>query len=88
MAEAEGGVSVYSILQQEKTALRDGRGMTVYRRLYLCDTEEDVTTLPAEDAPGSGALVAAGGEMYLLNHNRVWCRASGACGMGGGLWRS
>ncbi len=88
MAEAEGGVSMYSVLQQEKTAIRDGRGMTVYRRLYLCDTAEDVAALPTEDAPGSGALVAAGGETYLLNHDRVWCAAPGIGGMGGGLWRS
>jgi hypothetical protein len=88
MAEAKGGVRMYSVLQQEKTALRDGRGMTVYRRLYLCDTEADIPTLPVEDAPGSGALVAEGGGVYLLNHARVWCSAPGACGMGGGLWRS
>ena len=79
---------MYSVLQQEKTALRDSRGMTVYRRLYLCDTPADVEELPTDDAPGSGALTAAGGGFYLLDHNRTWCAAEGAVGIGGGLWRS
>lgn len=81
-------MSMYSVLQQEKTALRDGRGMTVYRRLYLCDTTADVEELPVEDAPGSGAVIADGGTCYLLDHNRIWRKASGAAGMGGCLWRS
>lgn len=79
---------MYSVLQQEKTVLRDGRGMTVYRRLYLCDTEEDLGSLPIEDAPGSGALVAQGGKLYLLDHNRVWQAAGSTAGWGGCLWRS
>lgn len=81
-------MSMYSVLQQEKTVLRDSRGMTVYRRLYLCDTAADVEELPAEDAPGSGAVVADGGDFYLLDHGRVWRKASEAGGMGGCLWRS
>ncbi len=80
---------MYSILQQEKTVLRDARGMTVYRRLYLCDRVGDIDGLPADDAPGSGALVADGGALYLLDHERYWCYAGEAGGMlGGGLWRS
>ena len=79
---------MYSVLQQEKTALRDGRGMWVYRRLYLCDTAEDLTHLPTDDAPGSGALVADGGGFYILDHTRAWRSAPGAVGMGGCLWRS
>ena len=76
-----------SVLQQEKTSLRDGRGMTVYRRLYLCDREEEIHELPVEDAPGSAVLVAEGGALYLLNHRRAWCPADRAL-LGGGLWRS
>lgn len=86
---------MFSVMSQEKTNLRDGRGMTVYRRLYLCDCAEDIADLPAEDAPGSGALVADGGDMYLLDHARVWRRAGHAAlsaasvsGMGGNLWKS
>lgn len=79
---------MYSVLQQEKTALRDGRGMTVYRRLYLCDTTDDLKELPAEDAPGSGAVVAEGGSFYLLDHHHTWREANPAVGMGGCLWRS
>ena len=33
---------MYSVLEQARTPLRDGRGATVFRRLYLCDTEEDI----------------------------------------------
>lgn len=79
---------MYSVLQQEKTVLRDGRGMTVYRRLYLCDTAADVEELPTDDAPGSGAVVADGGAFYLLDHTGAWRSADGAVGMGGYLWRS
>ena len=79
---------MYSVLQQEKTALRDARGASVYRRLYLCDTPTDLATLPAEDAPGSGAVVAAGGGFYLLDHCHNWNRADLAVGLGGCFWIS
>ena len=77
---------MYSVLEQEKTPLRDERGATVFRRLYLCDAEEDLATLPVTDGPGSGAMVADGGGFYLLDHSRAWRRADGA--VGGCLWRS
>ena len=79
---------MYSVLEQVKTPLRDGRGMTVYRRLYLCDIEADVAVLPVTDAPGSGALIAEGGRFLLLDHNRTWRRADGAVGIGGIVWKS
>ena len=69
---------MYSVLEQEKTPLRDERGATVFRRLCLCDAEEDLATLPVTDGSGSGALVADGGGFYLLDHS----------GAGGCLWRS
>ena len=74
---------MFSVMQQEKTALRDSRGMSVYRRLYLCDTE-----LPVSDAPGSGALVAEGGALYLLDHGGRWREASAMAGMGGFVWKN
>ena len=77
---------MYSVLEQEKTPLRDERGATVFRRLYLCDTEEDLATLPVTEGPGSGAMVADGGDFCLLDHSRTRRRADGA--MGGCLWRS
>ena len=88
MAQETGGVRMYSVLHQEKTSLRDGRGASVYRRFYLCDEAGEVDGLPVEDAPGSAALVAEGGAFYILNHRRVWCRADPASSGGGGLWRS
>ncbi len=63
---------MFSIMQQEKTSVRDAQGGTVFRRLYLCDTAEDIPALPRGDAPGSAALVAAGGGFYLLDHNGMW----------------
>ena len=79
---------MFSVLQQEKTALRDSRGMSVYRRAYLCDTAEDVSELPVNDAPGSAAVVAAGGAVYLLDHGGQWREASAMAGVGGYVWRS
>lgn len=79
---------MFSVLNQEKTALRDGRGMTVYRRLYLCDEAEDVAMLPCTDAPGSGALVADGGALFLLNHRGRWLPCGGGHGWEGSLWKS
>lgn len=81
-------MTVYSVLEQAKTPLRDGRGTTVFRRLYLCDNEADIPVLPVTDAPGSGALVADGGRFYMLDHVGEWKRADAAAGMGGGLWKS
>lgn len=79
---------MYSVLEQEKTLLRDERGGTVFRRLYLCDTSKDVDGVPVTDAPGSGLLVADGGGFYLLDHGKVWRRADQALPVGGGLWKS
>lgn len=79
---------MFSVLEQERTSLRDSRGTAVFRRLYLCDTAEDVATLPVTDAPGSGAVIAEGGGFRLLNHRREWKRADNALGLGGCLWRS
>ena len=79
---------MYSVLQQEKTALRDGRGATVYRRLYLCDTNEDLDAIPTDDAPGSGALVAEDCAFYILNNSRCWCYNPRFSVMGGNLWSS
>ena len=78
---------MYPVLEQAKTSLRDGRGATVFRRLYLCDTDGDMEDLPVTDAPGSGVLVAEGGGFYLLDHGGVWRRADAAVGLGGCLWK-
>ena len=78
---------MFSIMKQEKTSLRDAQGITVYRKLYLCDATEDVSRLPVGDAPGSLAVVAGeGGRAWLLDHQRVWHPVDARTGMGGGLW--
>ncbi len=80
---------MFSVLHQEKTALRDAQGGTVFRRLYLCDDEGDVPALPVTDAPGSQAVVAAGGGRYLLDHRRLWHHADGdGLSAGGGVWNA
>jgi hypothetical protein len=56
--------------------------------LYLCDTAADVSELPVSDAPGSGALVAEGGTLYLLDHGGRWREASAMAGMGGFVWKN
>ena len=78
---------MFSVLKQEKTALRDSRGMTVYRRLYLCDETEDVAMLPRTDAPGSGVIVADGGGLYLLDHRGEWRTCEGSGVWGGCIWK-
>ncbi len=78
---------MFSVLHQEKTALRDARGGTVFRRLYLCDAEADIPAIPASDAPGSMAVIADGGACWLLDHAGAWHRADGLCFLaGGGVW--
>ncbi len=78
---------MFSILHQEKTSLRDERGGTVFRCLFLCDGEADIPALPVTTAPGSGAVLAAGGGFYILDHSGVWQRADDARSLiGGGLW--
>lgn len=34
---------------------------------FICDSEEDVSKLPKNVAPGSVAIVAENGEVYILN---------------------
>ncbi len=79
---------MFSVLRQEKTALRDARGGTVFRRLYLCDAASDTEALPVTDAPGSVAVVADGGGCWLLDHAGVWRAAEGLRIGGGALWNS
>ena len=45
---------------------------TCPRREFILDTEEDVQNLPESCAPGSAALVADGGAIYLLNASGEW----------------
>ena len=63
---------MYSDIRQEKTSRRDAKGGTVYRKIYLCDTEEDIPHLPKEDAVGSLCYVAQTGEIYVLDHTPAW----------------
>ncbi len=79
---------MFSMMQQEKTILRDERGATVYRRCYLCDGATDIDTLPREDAPGSAAVVADGGALFLLDHSRTWRRAGHIGGREVSGWRA
>lgn len=42
---------------------------------FICDTEADVMNLPTEKNkvyPGSTAIVATTGEVYILNASRQW----------------
>lgn len=38
---------------------------------FICDTKDDVANLP-ECVPGSAALVAAGGAVYIVNASGEW----------------
>lgn len=63
---------MFSIISQEKTPLRDSRGGSVYRRLYLCDGDADLSEIPTADAPGSVIYVADTGKTYVLDHGKCW----------------
>ncbi len=39
---------------------------------FVCDTDEDVNKLPKNVAPGSVAIVADNGEVYILNTQGQW----------------
>ena len=80
----EGAVDMFSVILQEKTPLRDSRGGSIYRRAYLCDTLEDLESLPVSDAPASEAYVAEEGKTYILDHHKTWV----PCPMGGMPWRA
>lgn len=73
---------MFSVIRQEKTPLRDNRGGSVYRRTYFCDSEGDMSAVPAADAPGSLAYTAMEGKCYVLDHNKTWR----LCPMGGVPW--
>lgn len=39
---------------------------------YILDAPEDLENLPRKGAPGSTALVASTGNIYILNNQREW----------------
>lgn len=39
---------------------------------FILDTEDDVASLTPRVAPGSTALVASTGNIYILNNQREW----------------
>ena len=71
---------MYAVIRQEKTVIRDAAGGTVYRRVYLCDTLDDVGQMPVCDAHGSLCYVAETGETYVLDNTHVW-RCGGKVGV-------
>ena len=45
----------------------------VTKRKFVVDTEADIAGLP-ESAPGSCAIVAAGGTVYMVNASGAWTK--------------
>ena len=41
---------------------------------FLCDTTEDIATLPTHDRAGCLAFVISTGSKYMLNHQSEWIR--------------
>ena len=62
--------------------------LSAYVAKFVCDTEADIATLPTEKNkvyPGSTAVVASSGNLYILNASREWVLfKSNAGGNGGG----
>lgn len=49
--------------------------VSAYVTEFICDTTADIANLPTEKNkvyPGSAALVASTGDIYILNANRKW----------------
>lgn len=44
---------------------------------YLCDTADDVSSLPTTAAPGSDAVVITTGDVYVLNNAHQWVKFGG-----------
>ena len=60
--------------------------ISAYVAKFVCDTEADVASLPTEKNkvyPGSTAIVATTGNVYILNASRQWV-SLGSQGGGGG----
>ena len=61
--------------------------LSAYVSKFVCDTEADIATLPTEknkDYPGSTAVVASSGNLYILNASRKWVLFKSNAGSGGG----
>ena len=48
------------------------------RKEYICDTDADIANLPKDDNPGSAALIAANGNLYILNCQKEWIKQGGS----------
>lgn len=51
-------------------------------REYVCDTEEDIASIPTDCAPGSSLVVIETGNIYLLNTSFTWELVPGDVGTG------
>ena len=61
--------------------------LSAYVSKFVCDTEADIKTLPTEKNkvyPGSTAVVASSGNLYILNASRKWVLFKSNSGGGGG----
>lgn len=52
--------------------IEQGRKPNTIWQEFICDTNEDVSTLPTDCPAGSRAIVAQNGDLYLLDSNGIW----------------
>lgn len=52
--------------------IEQGRKPNTIWQTYVCDTNEDVSTLPTDCPAGSRAIVAQNGDLYLLDSQGNW----------------
>ncbi len=57
----------YSIIKQNDN-------VSAYVTEFVVDTEADVANLPTNVAPGSNCVVAATGNVYILNTKKQWIK--------------
>lgn len=51
---------------------KDVPGKVPVFRTFICDTVDDINTLPNSVAPGSEAFCVESGNIYILQVNRTW----------------
>ena len=63
---------------------KDVPGKVPVFRTFICDTVDDINTLPNGVAPGSEAFCAENGNVYVLGVNKVWVEKKSEGGGSGG----
>lgn len=56
------------------TITKQNNNISTYVTEFVADTEEDIEKLPTNVYPGSVCIVAATGNVYILNNQKEWVK--------------